>query len=64
MRIGSSNDDKMTCTMIGAWLAELFLHERSEQLMTTAVDELKGSKPRSGVIAKSIAGAIFEFQRE
>jgi hypothetical protein len=44
MRIGSSNDDKMTCTMIGAWLAELFLHERSEQLMATAVDELKGSR--------------------
>lgn len=32
MRIGSSNDDKMTCTMIGAWLTELFLHERSEQM--------------------------------
>jgi len=30
MKISSSNDDKMTCTMIGAWLTELFLHERGE----------------------------------
>jgi hypothetical protein len=30
MRIGKMNEDKMTCTMIGAWLAELYLHERSE----------------------------------
>lgn len=28
MRIGSSHDDIMTCTMLGAWLTELFLHER------------------------------------
>lgn len=32
MRVGSSNDDKMTCTMIGAWLTELFLHERGDQV--------------------------------
>ena len=30
MRMGSSNGDKMTCTMIGAWLTELFLRERGE----------------------------------
>jgi hypothetical protein len=28
MRIGKNNNDKMTCTMIGAWLTELYLHER------------------------------------
>lgn len=44
MRIGSSNDDKMTCTMIGAWLTELFLHERGEQLTNAAVNELTGTK--------------------
>lgn len=32
LRVSSMNDDKMTCTMLGAWLTELFLHERSEQL--------------------------------
>jgi replication initiation and membrane attachment protein DnaB len=32
MRAGIINEDKMTCTMLGAWLTELFLHERSEQL--------------------------------
>jgi hypothetical protein len=44
MRIGSSNDDKMTCTMIGAWLTELFLHERGEQLTNAVVNELTGTK--------------------
>ena len=34
MRIGSMNDDKMTCTMLGAWLTELYLNERSEQLIS------------------------------
>ena len=43
MKIGSSNDDKMTCTMIGAWLTELFLHERSEQLSSAVVNELTGT---------------------
>ena len=33
MRMGSSNGDKMTCTMIGAWLTELFLHERGESTL-------------------------------
>lgn len=28
MRVGKMNDDKMTCTMIGAWLTELYLNER------------------------------------
>lgn len=40
MRMGSSNDDKMSCTMIGAWLTELFLNERGDQL--TSADDLKG----------------------
>lgn len=35
MRIGSSNDDKMTCTMLGAWLTELFLHERETSGLLT-----------------------------
>lgn len=32
MRIASSQDDKMICTMIGAWLTELFLHESTDLL--------------------------------
>jgi len=32
MRVGTMNDDKMTSTMIGAWLTELYLHERGEHL--------------------------------
>jgi len=28
MRVGKNNNDKMSCTMIGAWLTELYLHER------------------------------------
>ena len=28
MRAGKNSNDKMTCTMIGAWLTELYLHER------------------------------------
>jgi hypothetical protein len=43
MKIGSSNDDKMTCTMIGAWLTELFLHDRGELLTSAAVNESKGT---------------------
>jgi len=31
MRVGKINDDRMTCTMIGAWLTELYLHERGER---------------------------------
>jgi hypothetical protein len=42
MKIGSTNDDKMTCTMIGAWLTELFMHERGEQLTSAIVNELTG----------------------
>jgi hypothetical protein len=32
MRIASSQDDKMVCTMTGAWLTELFLHESTDLL--------------------------------
>jgi hypothetical protein len=43
MKIASSNDDKMTCTMIGTWLTELFLHERGELLSNgTLVNDEKG----------------------
>jgi hypothetical protein len=43
MKIGSTNDDKMTCTMIGAWLTELFLHERGEQVTSAVVNQLTGT---------------------
>jgi hypothetical protein len=29
MRVAKNNNDRMTCTMIGAWLTELHLHERA-----------------------------------
>ncbi|KAG7374392.1 pep3/Vps18/deep orange family protein [Nitzschia inconspicua] len=28
MRVAKNNNDRMTCTMIGAWLTELYLHEK------------------------------------
>lgn len=34
MRVGKNNNDKMTCTMIGAWLTELYLHERDSSAST------------------------------
>lgn len=36
MRVGTMNDDKMTSTMIGAWLTELYLHERGERVGSAA----------------------------
>jgi hypothetical protein len=33
------NDDKMKCTMIGAWLTELYLHERGDRLSTSALEK-------------------------
>jgi hypothetical protein len=30
MRLGRMKDDSMTCTMLGAWLTELILHDREE----------------------------------
>lgn len=39
MRVGKMNDDKMKCTMIGAWLTELFLHERGDRLSTSALEK-------------------------
>ena len=36
MRVAKMNDDGVVCTMIGAWLAELFLHER-ERSTTSAL---------------------------
>jgi hypothetical protein len=44
MRVGKMNDDKMTCTMIGAWLTELYLHERGDRLSTSSLEETKASK--------------------
>jgi len=35
MRVGKNNNDKMTCTMIGAWLTELYLHERDSSSQAT-----------------------------
>jgi hypothetical protein len=49
MRVGKNNNDKMTCTMIGAWLTELYLHERDSspsakqalsQFLTTNVNNM------------------------
>jgi hypothetical protein len=36
MRVGAMNDDKMASTMIGAWLTELYLHERGERVSSAA----------------------------
>jgi hypothetical protein len=33
LRICGMNNDKMACTMLGAWLVELIFHERSEKLV-------------------------------
>jgi hypothetical protein len=33
MRVARMNDDNVTCTMIGAWLTELHLHERERTAM-------------------------------
>jgi len=39
MRAGTLNDDKMTSTMIGAWLTELYLHERGERLAAASLED-------------------------
>lgn len=44
MRAGAMNDDKMTSTMIGAWLTELYLHERAERLSSAALEDDKAYK--------------------
>jgi hypothetical protein len=36
MRVCAMNDDKMASTMIGAWLTELYLHERGERVGSAA----------------------------
>jgi hypothetical protein len=36
MRVSAMNDDKMASTMIGAWLTELYLHERGERVGSAA----------------------------
>lgn len=48
MRVGKMADDSVVCTMIGAWLTELHLHER-ERSHTTALGlshSSSGSSPR------------------
>jgi hypothetical protein len=45
MRAGRVKDDKMTCTMIGAWLTELILHEREVMM-----DCNNGPMPTGGTV--------------
>ena len=55
MRTGKLNQDRMTCTMIGGWLTELYLHDRGqvERLGETATKDESGttrSAPDSSVL--------------
>ena len=64
MRVAAMNDDKMTCTMLGAWLTELFLHERSEQL--AAVHQYHGianSTSKSGTTTATTASLLRETEK-
>lgn len=47
MRVAKMNDDGVVCTMIGAWLAELYLHERER----SATSALGLSSPRKNARA-------------
>lgn len=49
MRVGKMNDDSMTCTMISAWLTELFLHERGERWASAPLVE----SPNLGIMEDS-----------
>ena len=62
MRLGSSNEDRMTCTMIGAWLTELFLHERGDHQMTTATTTEDG-RSGSGKHSSHSAAAVSQAQQ-
>jgi hypothetical protein len=46
MRVSSMNADKMTSTMIGAWLTELYLNERGDRVTASlfSTDESKSAK--------------------
>ena len=60
MRLGSSHDDKMTCTMIGAWLTELVLHERGgEHQHVAAIHHhgYRGGGVNSGVLLSQFLSA-------
>lgn len=49
MRAGKMNQDRMTCTMIGAWLTELYLHDRGQdERQKTLQKEKESSTPRQG----------------
>ena len=57
MRVGKMNNDRMTCTMIGAWLTELFLHERGERranapLLETAAAASTASMEDSALLSQ------------
>lgn len=43
MRVAKLNQDRMTCTMIGAWLTELYLHERGQDDRLNAISRKKES---------------------
>lgn len=45
MRVAKMNDDGVVCTMVGAWLAELYLHER-ERSATSALGLAATTSPR------------------
>lgn len=64
------NDDKMTCTMLGAWLTELFLNERSDQLNNlhhhhhhhhTSTTTTTGSVPTRNEIESSQRAMLAQF---
>ena len=57
MRAGRMKDDKMTCTMIGAWLTELILHEREDTM--NANDGLRsGSAGGAAMLAQFLDANI------
>ena len=53
MRAGKNNNDNMTCTMIGAWLTELYLHEREHS--STSSNENSSSSTTRGNVNNSYA---------
>jgi hypothetical protein len=58
MRVSKNNNDKMTCTMIGAWLTELYLHEfigeeKNSQLQNFLSQNINSMDPK--VIVKLLA---------
>jgi hypothetical protein len=56
MRVAKMNDDGVACTMVGAWLAELYLHER-ERSHTSALG-IPSSPKRSSRAAEASHQAL------